>query len=152
VDSPLIHDRGRGPELRRTRITVYDIVGYLEVGDDDATILQWLPITAEELAALKRYIADHRDEVMADYRQNVARREREMAASRVSLATHGPPETDAERQERLRAYSQFVTDMKADPGLFPEIPGEEPDCRRRRLIQACEERWQAIKAARTVAA
>jgi uncharacterized protein (DUF433 family) len=70
MDSPLIYDRGRGPELRRIRITVYDLIPYLESGSiTDAEILDVLPITAEELAALKQYIADHHAEVMAVHHQ-----------------------------------------------------------------------------------
>lgn len=82
-----MYDRGRGPELRRCRITVYDLFPYLETGWTDAQILTdvYRIITAEELVALKEYIAEHREEVESTSRKMDERFERERAAQAVEF-------------------------------------------------------------------
>jgi uncharacterized protein (DUF433 family) len=64
-----IIDRGRGPELARVRITVYDVLHYLEAGHNADYIAGVLPISVEEVHAFERYIGEHRDEVMAEHRK-----------------------------------------------------------------------------------
>jgi len=64
-----IIDRGRGPELARIRITVYDVVHYLEHGRSANYIALVLGITLAETNALISYIEEHKDEVMAVHRQ-----------------------------------------------------------------------------------
>ena len=60
-----MYERGRGPELRSCRITVYDLFPYLEHDFADETLLGLWPVTQVELDALKRYIADNRAEIAA---------------------------------------------------------------------------------------
>lgn len=65
-----IHDRGRGPELKGARITVYDIIPYRLNGRDAERIAEILrpgypAITAAHIEALFRYMDEHHDEVMA---------------------------------------------------------------------------------------
>jgi uncharacterized protein (DUF433 family) len=64
-----IIDRGRGPELERIRITVYDLIPYLQAGDSPQEIASVLPISVDEVLALQRYIQAHQDEVMAVHRR-----------------------------------------------------------------------------------
>ncbi len=69
---PEIHDRGRGPEIRGTRITVYDVMDSM----DDWTAAQiaaLFKLTVEEIQVALDYIAAHRDEVTADYQKILAR-------------------------------------------------------------------------------
>ena len=61
----VIRDRGRGPELARIRITVFDLIPYLRAGYGPEAIADVLPISVAEVLALTKYIEDHRDEVMA---------------------------------------------------------------------------------------
>ena len=65
-----IHDRGRGPELKGTRITVYDIIPYRLNGRDTERIAEILrpgypAITAGHIEALFQYMDEHYEEVMA---------------------------------------------------------------------------------------
>jgi uncharacterized protein (DUF433 family) len=60
-----IIDRGRGPELAGTRITVYDLIPYLEAGRGPTYIAALFRISTEKVNALIQYIEEHRDEVMA---------------------------------------------------------------------------------------
>jgi uncharacterized protein (DUF433 family) len=67
-----IHDRGRGPELKGTRVTVYDIIPYRLGGLSPAEICETLAlsyITPAHVEALFRYMDEHYDEVMAVHRQ-----------------------------------------------------------------------------------
>ena len=82
-----IIDRGRGPELDRIRITVYDVVHYLEHGRSANYIALVLGITLAETHALIRYIDEHKDEVMAVHRQIEER-----------IAKGNPPEIAAKLQ------------------------------------------------------
>lgn len=60
-----IIDRGRGPELAGTRITVFDIIPYLQAGHSPTYIAAVLNLATAEVEALMEYIEEHRDEVMA---------------------------------------------------------------------------------------
>jgi uncharacterized protein (DUF433 family) len=84
-----IRDRGRGPELARIRITVYDLIPYLEAGETPAYIADVLSLSTEEVLALMQYIEDHKEEVMAVHRQIEER-----------IARGNPPEVEARREER----------------------------------------------------
>jgi uncharacterized protein (DUF433 family) len=64
-----IVDRGRGPQLDSCRITVYDIIPYLEEGDSPNLIASTLLISTNKVQALMKYIEEHRDEVMEVHRE-----------------------------------------------------------------------------------
>jgi uncharacterized protein (DUF433 family) len=89
-----IHDRGRGPELKGTRITVYDIIPYRLGGCTPEQIVETLAlsyITPGHIEALFRYMDDHRDEVMAVHRRIEER-----------IARGNPPEVE-EKLKQSRA-------------------------------------------------
>lgn len=65
-----IFDRGRGPELKGTRLTVYDIVPYRLAGETPEQIASvfrasYAELTAAHIEALFAYMDEHRAEVMA---------------------------------------------------------------------------------------
>ncbi len=68
-----IIDRGRGPEIAGTRITVYDILDYHKVGWHRDLIAATLELSSQQVEAAILYIEEHRDEVMADYEEMLAR-------------------------------------------------------------------------------
>jgi uncharacterized protein (DUF433 family) len=129
VEHPLIHDRGRGPELVGTRITVYDLIPYLEDPpfSDEEMLKLWPSVTAEGLAALKAYIADHRDEVMAKHWEIEARMIREWAAQ---CTPENLARWDRTRRE-VEAFRDWILDRQRDGTLPP--PGER---------RAAFEAWQ----------
>src|SRR5438067_791368 len=59
-----IIDLGHGPQLAGTRITVQDLLPYFQAAYSPEEITQVMPITPEEIAAVRQYIDDHRDEVL----------------------------------------------------------------------------------------
>src|SRR5438874_4738252 len=59
-----IHDRGRGPELKGTRITVYDVVYYHFKGRSPERIAEILRIPLAGVEALLDYFEHHREAVL----------------------------------------------------------------------------------------
>ena len=72
TDSGII-DRGRGPVIAGTRITVYDIVDYLDEGWHPTAIATIFRISSREVGAALRYIEEHEEEVRAEYQRILAR-------------------------------------------------------------------------------
>src|SRR4051794_37777843 len=62
-----IINRGRGPEIEGTRITVYCIMDYVRAGDPPSQISEELDLSEEQVRAAFDYINAHRDEVEAEY-------------------------------------------------------------------------------------
>ena len=65
MDEIVIRDRGRGPELAGTRVTVFDIIPWLRAGHHPTYIAASFGLSTPEVEALTRYIEEHKDEVMA---------------------------------------------------------------------------------------
>src|SRR5208282_3684810 len=62
-----IVERGRGPQLSTSRITVQDLLPYYREGASNEEIRRWITkLTDEEIAVLKEYIRKHFEEVIAD--------------------------------------------------------------------------------------
>lgn len=57
----------RGLTIAGTRITIYDVMDHLVVGWTPKLILNWLPLTEEQLKAALSYIDANRTEVEAEY-------------------------------------------------------------------------------------
>lgn len=65
-----IIDRGRGPQLSTTRITVLDIFYYLHRGYDFDTIHEVMPsLSRGEFDAVLEYVKAHHDELVEKDRQ-----------------------------------------------------------------------------------
>jgi uncharacterized protein (DUF433 family) len=88
-----IVDRGRGPQLATSRITVQDLVPCIQQNYSHEQILEIMPVlTVEEIEAVERYVRDNYAAVMEQ-----DRRIRERAAAR----RKSPQVEEAERLERL---------------------------------------------------
>ncbi|HVA49116.1 MAG TPA: DUF433 domain-containing protein [Pirellulales bacterium] len=65
-----IVDKGRGPQLSTSRITVQDLVPYLQLNYSYDEILQIMPtLSVAEIQAVERYVDEHREEVMEEDRR-----------------------------------------------------------------------------------
>ena len=71
-----IIDRGRGPEIVGTRITVYDVIDYWKEGWRYEQIAGLFRLPSDDIQAAIRYIEEHHDEVMNEY-QRVFKRNRD---------------------------------------------------------------------------
>jgi uncharacterized protein (DUF433 family) len=59
-----IVDRGKGPQLSTSRVTVQDLVPYFQESCSHDEIVRWIPtLTAEEIAVVERYYRDHQKEL-----------------------------------------------------------------------------------------
>jgi uncharacterized protein (DUF433 family) len=67
----------RGLTIAGTRITIYDVMDHLVAGWTPKLILNWLPLTEEQLNAALSYIDSNRTEVEAEY-QTVLQATQEM--------------------------------------------------------------------------
>ncbi len=70
---PRIINRGRGPEIEGTRITVYDILDYHLDGWHRDMIADNFDLSSDQVEVAIRYIDEHRDEVMAKYKKMLER-------------------------------------------------------------------------------
>jgi uncharacterized protein (DUF433 family) len=99
-----IIDRGRGPEIEGTRITVYDVLDYHKLGWHRDMIAATLDLSSRQVEVAIGYIEEHRDEVMADYEEMLARD-----------ARGNPPELQAKldaAHERLQAKLRELREAK----------------------------------------
>lgn len=62
-----IIDRGRGPEISGTRITVYHIWEFYRAGDGRDDIALTFGLSSRQVQAAMDYIAAHRNEVEREY-------------------------------------------------------------------------------------
>jgi uncharacterized protein (DUF433 family) len=64
-----IIDRGRGPEIAGTRITIYDVMDYWTAGWRCEQIAGLFRLPPDDIQAAIAYIETHKMEVLAEYQQ-----------------------------------------------------------------------------------
>src|SRR5438309_1153605 len=94
----VIIDRGRGPEIAGTRITVYDIWDYARVGHHHTYIAVMLGLSSAQVLTALEYIEQHKEEVLADYQKILDR-----------VAKGNPPEIE----EKLKGSRAKLEALKA---------------------------------------
>jgi uncharacterized protein (DUF433 family) len=95
--TPRIIDRGRGPEIEGTRVTVYRIMDFLRERSAPAAVAAELNLSAAQVEAALQYIAAHRDDVEAEYERIVARNTR----GNPEWVQRGAAKSARELQERI---------------------------------------------------
>ena len=70
---PVIINRGRGPEIAGTRITVYDVLDYTTADWHHTAIALLFRISSRQVLAAIDYIEQHKDEVMPVYEKILER-------------------------------------------------------------------------------
>ena len=71
IRTPRIIDRGRGPEIEGTRITVYNVIDYRKHGWHRDRIAAQFTLSSDEIQAALDYIESHKEEVMQQYDRNL---------------------------------------------------------------------------------
>lgn len=100
----MIHDRGRGPEIKGTRITVYDILDYKDKHDPQY-IADLFRLTVEQVLVAIRYIGEHEQEIMPAYQEGLE-----------AAARGNPPHIRAwldEGRKKLMAKKRALEEQKA---------------------------------------
>lgn len=94
-----IHDRGRGPEIVGTRITVYNLLPhFLDATVTEAEISQIYGLTPEQVAAARAYVLNHADTVLARHLEIEQR-----------LAIGNPPEIVEQAKQLHESFVRFKT-------------------------------------------
>jgi uncharacterized protein (DUF433 family) len=73
TSSATIINRGRGPEIAGTRITVYDVMDYVTDGWHRDEIARLFRLSSRDIQAAFDYIEEHRDRVNAEYQRILER-------------------------------------------------------------------------------
>ncbi len=73
MSEPRIVERGDGPKIAGTRITVYTVLEYLRAGRTRDWIAAMLNLSSRQVQAAMNYIRDHEQEVNAEYEKILAR-------------------------------------------------------------------------------
>jgi uncharacterized protein (DUF433 family) len=94
-----IIDRGRGPEIAGTRITVYDVMDYWTAGWHCEQIAGLFRLPPDDIQAAIAYIEAHKPEVCAEYAQILAR--------------HSQAQPTPELQEKLARSQQKLQARRA---------------------------------------
>jgi uncharacterized protein (DUF433 family) len=97
----VIIDRGRGPEIAGTRITVYDILDYYMMNWHHTAIAATLRLSSAQVLAAIRYIEEHRDEVMPEYQKMLERD-----------ARGNPPELQAKLDATYEKYKALWAERR----------------------------------------
>ena len=71
--SAKIINRGRGPEIEGTRITVYDVLDYAKHGWHRDRIAALFRLSSRDIQAALDYIQQHEEEVTASYKRILER-------------------------------------------------------------------------------
>jgi uncharacterized protein (DUF433 family) len=79
-----IINRGRGPEIAGSRITVYDVLAETRAGATPEELAGWYQLDVEQIHLALRYIEEHKEEV-----------EHGWAAIKARHARGNPPEIEA---------------------------------------------------------
>lgn len=111
-----IINRGRGPEIKGTRITVYRIIDCLKMGWHRDLIAAHFRLSSDQVQAAIDYIEGHKEEVMAAYQRILDR------------PTKNPPEIEAIRErgrEKLHAWMEKQRQLKTEgPADARNGPGQ----------------------------
>jgi uncharacterized protein (DUF433 family) len=98
---------GSRGEIAGTRITVYDILDYTRQGWHHTAIAAWLRISSPQVRAALRYIEEHKEEVMANYKEMLDRD-----------ARGNPPEVQAKLDAIHAKYQTLWADKLRQAGLL----------------------------------
>lgn len=96
-----IIDRGRGPEIAGSRITVYDVLAETQAGATPEQLAQEWRLTVEQIHLALRYIEDHKEEVLEDYRKIKERH-----------ARGNPPEVQALAEATHARFLQRLEELR----------------------------------------
>jgi uncharacterized protein (DUF433 family) len=93
----VIHDRGRGPEILGTRITVYNLLpDFLDPTATEAEICRLYDLTPEQVAAARAYVLNNPETVLAKHLEIEAR-----------IAVGNPPEVIERAKQTHATFLRF---------------------------------------------
>ena len=103
MNQPQIVDRGDGPKIRGSRITVYAVLEYLRRGRPRDWIAATLGISSSEVQAAIDFLRDHEAQVAADYE-----------GIRARIAAGNPPHVESQLQVNRQKVQARLARQPAD--------------------------------------
>ena len=100
-----IIDRGRGPEIAGTRITLFDVMDYLKNGWNRDRIAALFRLSSRDIQAAIDYIESHRAEVDEQYQRILDRHHN----------YRYPPEVQAKLDANHQKFKEFVKKLRSRP-------------------------------------
>lgn len=100
-EEAVIHDRGRGPEIKGTRITVYDVLDYALACWPPHRIARLFNLRTDQVKAAIEYIGEHTIEVLKEYIQILERCER-----------GNPPELQAKLDASHKRFQALIEEVR----------------------------------------
>lgn len=123
--SKTIQDRGRGPEIAGTRITVYNLLtSFLDPTVTEGEICRVYSLSPEQVAAARAYVLSNPETVLAEHLKIEER-----------MAAGNPPEVrqQAERaRSTFRSFKEWLAEREAtslEDGDAGQRPGRLPTFR-----------------------
>ncbi len=104
-----IHDRGRGPEIKGTRITVYSILDYLLLAWPPDQIATSFRLSSEQVRVAIDYINEHTLQVLREYVKILERGERGNSPEVQAVI-------DANHEKFLQTVAKIRQIEETDPG------------------------------------
>lgn len=111
-----IIDRGRGPEIEGTRITVYDVIDYWKEEWRAEQIAAVFRLPLEDIEAAIDYIERHEKDVMADYQRILARHQQATYSPEVQAKLARNRETFRAKVEAMRTRQNEDKHAERDGG------------------------------------
>jgi uncharacterized protein (DUF433 family) len=114
METNLIHDRGRGPEVIGTRITVYNLLPhFLDPTATEDYICRLYDLTAEQVAAARAYVLNNPETVLARHLEIEQR-----------IAAGNPPEVIEQAKQTHAAFVSFKQWLADRESASQEQTGE----------------------------
>jgi uncharacterized protein (DUF433 family) len=127
--APSIIDRGRGPEIAGSRITVFDVLAETRAGVPVEQLAREWQLTVEQIELALRYIDEHREEVEREWAEIQAWHARERARTEAKyghLFAASHEKLMRMKAELDRRRSGGSSDARAPGGR--EHPGTNGEC------------------------
>ena len=102
IKESVIINRGRGPEISGTRITVYDVMDYYKEGWHRDQIAVLFRLSSRDIQAAIDYIESHKEEVETEY-QKILDRHRNYKY---------PPEVQAKIEQCTRVARERLAEIR----------------------------------------
>jgi uncharacterized protein (DUF433 family) len=110
-----IVDRGRGPQLSTTRITVADIFYWLHRGDEWDEIHEIMPsLTRAEFDVVMEYVNEHRSELAEEDRRFEEYQEKRIAEQHARGGIFAPPDENMTHDEWMARFREKLKKRQAE--------------------------------------
>lgn len=107
-----IINRGRGPQLSTSRITVLDLVPYFQAGCSHDEIKRWMPTLSDaEIEVVAQYYLKHKQELDDQDRRVCEHREEQIRLQRLRF-----PESQENSQEHFNRLKKLLKERQEKNG------------------------------------